>query len=126
MEHVKDMLLRQLVRLTQAAERTENIELQIEIAGASAKLAKEIYRRPDEAEPDGAEPAKAMALAVRRATLGMTQQQFADKLGVSRSRVAMWETGASAPRAGMLTAIADALHCSVDELLRDAEQTEAL
>lgn len=47
MEHVKDMLLGQLVRLTQAAKRTENIELEIEIARASAKLAKEIHRCTD-------------------------------------------------------------------------------
>ena len=60
-----------------------------------------------------------VGIEARRKAVGMSQQELADKIGVSRSAVAMWESGASAPRAGMLPALADALWCSVDELLRD-------
>lgn len=57
-----------------------------------------------------------MNVAKYRKAAGMSQGQLADRLGVSRSTVAMWETGASAPRAGMLLALAGVIHCTVEEL----------
>ncbi len=56
-------------------------------------------------------------LMCRRKALGMTQQELADKTGVGRTTVTMWETGAGNPRIQVLPALAKALQCTVDELL---------
>lgn len=56
-------------------------------------------------------------LVRRRKALGMTQQELADKTGVGRTTVTMWETGAGNPRIQVLPALARALRCTVDELL---------
>lgn len=58
-----------------------------------------------------------MNIAKYRKAAGMSQGQLADRLGISRSTVAMWETGVSAPRVGMLLALAGVIHCTVEELL---------
>lgn len=58
-----------------------------------------------------------------RSRLGYSQQQLADILGVSRSTVAMWESGKSRPDLNMLRRLAAALHTTVSELLGE-EQTE--
>lgn len=50
---------------------------------------------------------------------GMTQAQVATQLGIARSTVAKWETGANYPRANILPALADLLQCSIDDLLDD-------
>ena len=67
-----------------------------------------------------------MDIRSRRMSLNMTQSDLAIVLGVSRSALAMWETGKSLPRAELLPKIAQILNCSVDELLRGDrnEQTE--
>ena len=56
-------------------------------------------------------------LASRRKTLGLTQAQLAEKVSVTRSAVAMWETGAGNPRFQTLPVLAEALGCTVDELV---------
>ncbi len=40
-----------------------------------------------------------------RERLGMTQEQFAERLGVARETVARWEIGANAPRGLSLKAL---------------------
>ena len=55
-----------------------------------------------------------------RKAAGLTQQQLADKMGVNRSTVAMWETGVNAPKTKMLLALAEVLGCSVEDLLKPA------
>ena len=55
-------------------------------------------------------------LAPRRKALGYTQQTFADRLGVTRSLLAAWETGRVWPSARWLPSIAGLLHCSVADL----------
>ena len=67
-----------------------------------------------------------MDIRSRRMSLNMTQSELSGVLGVSRSALAMWETGKSLPRAELLPKIAQILNCSVDELLRGErnEQTE--
>lgn len=47
----------------------------------------------------------------------ISQQKLADKIGVSRSTVAMWETAASQPDNEMLKKIADFFGVSIDYLL---------
>ena len=54
----------------------------------------------------------------------MSQRQMADKLGVTQQAVAKWETGKSMPRADMLPQLASILGCTVDELLRNADETK--
>ena len=46
----------------------------------------------------------------------MTQEDLAQKLGVTQSMVAKWEAGASYPRGEMLFRLANVLNCSIDEL----------
>lgn len=55
-------------------------------------------------------------LCEARKAASYTQTQLADKLGISQSTIAMWETGKAYPRADMLPAIAETLGCSIDEL----------
>lgn len=52
-----------------------------------------------------------------RSTKGISQQKLADKLGVSRSTIAMWETGQSQPDHDMLKKLAELFSVSVDYLL---------
>lgn len=56
------------------------------------------------------------SLASLRADAGYTQSQLSDALGVTRSAVAMWETGKSLPSAALLPKMADLLLCSIDQL----------
>lgn len=55
-------------------------------------------------------------LCAARKAASCTQTQLADKLGISQSTIAMWETGKAYPRADMLPAIAMALGCTIDAL----------
>ena len=63
-------------------------------------------------------------IAERRKSKTLTQQQLGEIMGVKRTTVAMWETGASLPRADLLPKLADVLGCTVDELLRPSEQKQ--
>ena len=47
----------------------------------------------------------------------LSQQKMADVLGISRSAVAMWETGGSEPDNKTLEKIADYFNVSIDYLL---------
>lgn len=60
-----------------------------------------------------------------RVSAGLTQEQTAEKLGITRSAVAMWETGQSSPTANMLPAIADVFGCTINDLFTDSDQKEA-
>lgn len=57
-----------------------------------------------------------MNLKQLRHERGYSQQKLAQKLNVSRSTVAMWETGSSEPSLQMIQRIADVLSVSVAEL----------
>lgn len=56
-----------------------------------------------------------------RTKAGLSQEQLAQKLGVSRSAVAKWETGKGIPDIENLKALAQLLNVSVDYLLDDGE-----
>ena len=47
----------------------------------------------------------------------LTQAELAEELEVTRSTVAMWETGKALPRADTLLKMAEILGCTVEELL---------
>ena len=63
---------------------------------------------------------------IRRArkNCGLSQEQLADKLAVSRSAVAKWETDKGLPDVGNLKILARLLGVSVDYLLDEAESAE--
>lgn len=56
-------------------------------------------------------------IRTRRKLLGLTEQQLADKVGVSRGSIQMWERGDTAPKRGNQQAVADALGITVAELM---------
>lgn len=57
-----------------------------------------------------------------RESKNMTQETLSLKMNVSRSTVAMWETGQTKPRADTLMKLAAVLGCTVDELLKGEEK----
>lgn len=52
-----------------------------------------------------------------RKAQNLSQQELAVKLGVDRSTIAKWETGAHSPRTYKLKQLAKILDCSLEELL---------
>ena len=56
------------------------------------------------------------ALKKLRERCGLSQEAIAQSIGVSRSAVAMWETNDAYPRGKTLARLADALHCTIDQL----------
>ena len=57
-------------------------------------------------------------LAERRKTVGHTQEQLAELVGVERSTVVRWEAGEAEPKPWSRPKLAQALAVSVDELHR--------
>ncbi len=60
-----------------------------------------------------------MNLKELRESKSLTQEDIAKELEVGRTTVAMWESGASAPRAALLPKIAKLLDCKIDDLFKD-------
>ena len=63
-------------------------------------------------------------IAKYRAKKGLTQDQLAEKFGVTAQAVSKWETGNSCPDITLLVPIADFFQISVDELLRGDQPQE--
>lgn len=61
-----------------------------------------------------------------RTSSGLTQAEFAEKIGISRSTIGMYETGAREPDFETLEAIADFFNVDTDYLLGRTEKTELL
>lgn len=59
-----------------------------------------------------------------RTEAGLSQEQLAEKLNVSRSAVAKWESEGGTPDIGNLKNIADLLGVSIDYLLKESEEYE--
>ena len=57
-------------------------------------------------------------IALRRRA-GWSQEQLADRLGVTRQSVSKWEGGAAAPELGKLIALSELFAVSVDYLVKD-------
>ena len=57
----------------------------------------------------------------RRRAAGLTQEEVASKLGVSRQTVGKWESGRAIPELEKLIALCDLLGCSLDELVGRTE-----
>ncbi len=56
----------------------------------------------------------------QRRRRGLSQEQLADRLGVTRQSVSKWETGEAMPELAKLIALADLFEVSVDYLVRDS------
>ena len=50
---------------------------------------------------------------------GLSQEQLADRLGVTRQSVSKWESGAAIPELGKLIALSDMFSVSLDYLVKD-------
>lgn len=61
-----------------------------------------------------------------RKKVGISQEQLSEKLGVSRSAVAKWETDNGIPDVDNLKVISKLLNVSIDYLLDDGEVMEEL
>ena len=56
---------------------------------------------------------------LRRMRRGMTQEELADRMGVSRQTVSKWETDLALPEMDKVTALCDLFSCSMDQLVRE-------
>lgn len=56
-------------------------------------------------------------IANMRKSLGMSQKQLADKVGVTDKAVSKWETGKSLPEISKMESLCEALHININELL---------
>jgi len=63
-------------------------------------------------------------LAALRKEKGISQEELAEKLGVSRQAVSKWENGESSPDTDNLIALADIYGISLDELLGKSKPEE--
>lgn len=54
-----------------------------------------------------------------RRKAGLSQEQLADRLGVTRQSVSKWESGTAMPELGKLIALADLFGVTLDELVRE-------
>lgn len=61
-----------------------------------------------------------------RTSSGLTQVELAEKIGISRSTIGMYETGAREPDFETLEAIADFFNVDIDYLLGRTDKTELL
>lgn len=62
-----------------------------------------------------------MRLREMRTRAGVTQQELANRVGVKQSAVAHWEAGTFDPRLSRIVQIAEALGCTVNDLLEETK-----
>lgn len=58
-------------------------------------------------------------LIIQRKKSGMSQEQLADRLGITRQSVSKWEAGSSVPEISKLIALSELFKVSLDYLLKD-------
>ena len=58
-------------------------------------------------------------LTIQRKKSGMSQEQLADRLGITRQSVSKWEAGSSIPEIAKLVTMSEIFHVSLDYLLKD-------
>lgn len=64
-------------------------------------------------------------LSQLRRKAGLSQEQLADRLGVTRQSVSKWESGTAVPELGKLIALSELFEVSVDYLVKDWVEEEA-
>lgn len=50
---------------------------------------------------------------------GLSQEQLAERIGVSRQAISKWESGTSTPELEKLLALSECFHITLDELVRE-------
>ena len=60
-----------------------------------------------------------------RRSLGLSQEQLSERIGVSRQTVSKWEGGQSTPDVEKLIALADCFGITIDELVRSGDSTDS-
>ena len=63
-------------------------------------------------------------LLVLRTEKGLSQEELAEQMGVSRQSVSKWETGQSVPDLDKIIKLADLFGVTVDELVREGERPQ--
>ena len=58
-------------------------------------------------------------LTLLRKQFGLSQEDMADKIGVSRQAISRWESGTTLPDAVNLIQLSNLFHVSIDSMLRD-------
>ena len=58
-------------------------------------------------------------ISIIRKMNSLTQEEFAEELGVSRQAISKWENGSSIPDVNMLLRVADYYNLTLDQLVRD-------
>lgn len=65
-------------------------------------------------------------IANRRKFMGLTQEEMAEKVGVSKSAIAKWETNRGLPDRDNLKSLSEVINVSVDDLHRLIEKPNQL
>ena len=60
-------------------------------------------------------------IVARRKLMRLTQKELAERIGVSKSAIAKWETGGGVPERDNLKKLSDLLNVTVDDLLGMAD-----
>lgn len=58
-------------------------------------------------------------IVLQRKKMGLSQEQLADQLGITRQSVSKWEAGTSTPELGKIVAMSELFQVSVDYLVKD-------
>ena len=59
-----------------------------------------------------------------RRNSGLSQEQLAEKIGVSRQAISKWESGISTPELEKLLALSECFDITIDELVKDEAFTQ--
>ena len=59
-----------------------------------------------------------------RRKAGLSQEQLADRLGVTRQSVSKWESGAAMPELGKLIALSELFGASIDYLVKENQTSD--
>ena len=66
-----------------------------------------------------------MELKKIREANNMTQSELAERINVTQGVISMWEIGLCNPGLDNVMKLAQTLHCSIDELLKDPNKEES-
>lgn len=67
-----------------------------------------------------------MSIRQARMNAGYSQEKLAQEIGVVQPAVAMWESGKQYPTVTNLKKLSKVLNCSIDELLKEEGELNAL